>query len=370
VSVPAFDLARAYRRFAPELASRWQGILDTTAFVLGPAVREFEAAFAAHLGAAGCVGAANGTDALVVALRALDLAPGDEVIVPAFTFFATAEAVLLAGGRPVFADVDPETLNLDPRDAEARVGPRTVGVIGVHLYGRPFDVDAVDAVCARHRLWLLEDAAQAQGASWRGRRVGTLGRLAAWSFYPSKNLGCFGDGGAITGPDAALLERVRRLANHGQTGRYRHADVGTNSRLDSLQAAVLLCRLPLLEADNARRRELACKYHGALAGVGDLRLLVDPPGALSVYHQLTVRTRRRSALQEHLAARGVGSSVHYPAPLHRLAPLAPYLDTIPSLPYAEAAAEEVLSLPMFPELTDSELDEVCAAVRCFFAESV
>jgi len=367
VTVPAFDLVRAYRRIAPELATRWQGILETTSFVLGPAVREFEAAFAAYLGAAGCVGVANGTDALVVALRALDVRPGDEVLVPAFSFFATAEAVVLAGARPIFADVDPQTLNLDARDAEARVTPRTVGVIGVHLYGRPFDADAVAALCARHRLWLVEDAAQAHGAAWRGRRAGTLGRLATWSFYPSKNLGCFGDGGAVTGPDAALLERVRRLANHGQTGRYRHAEVGTNSRLDSLQAAVLLCRLPLLEADNARRRELACKYHGALAGLGDLGLLVDPPGALSVYHQLTVRTRRRSALQEHLAARGIGSSVHYPEPLHRLAPLAPHLAAVPALPHAEAAAEEVLSLPMFPELEDGELAEVGAAVRSFFA---
>jgi dTDP-4-amino-4,6-dideoxygalactose transaminase len=366
MAVPAFDLSRAYRRIAPELDARWREICGATAFVLGPAVKEFEGAWAAYTGAAGAVGVANGTDALVVALRALDLRPGDEVIVPAFTFFATAEAVVLAGGVPVFADVEALTLNLDLADAAARVTPRTVGVIGVHLYGRPFDLDAAAALCARRGLWLMEDAAQAQGASWKGRKVGSFGVLAAWSFYPSKNLGCFGDGGAVTGSDAARLERVRRIANHGQVARYQHLEIGTNSRLDALQAAVLSCRLPLLEADNARRRELACKYYGALAGIGDLTLPQDPAGAVSVYHQLTVRTRRRSELMRHLAERGVGCAIHYPEPLHRQAAFAPAAGQPASLPVSEAAAEEVLSLPMFPEMTDAELDEACAAVRSFF----
>ncbi len=366
MTVPAFDLSRAYRRIAPPLEARWSRILDTTSFVLGPAVREFEAAFASYLGAAGCVGVANGTDALLLALRALGVRPGDEVIVPAFTFFATAEAVILAGAQPVFADVQPETLNLDPADAAARVTARTVGILGVHLYGRPFDVDAVEALCARHGLWLVEDAAQAQGATWNARPAGALAPLAAWSFYPSKNLGCFGDGGAVTGRDAALLERVRLLANHGQTGRYQYAAVGTNSRLDALQAAVLLCRLELLDQDNDRRREHACKYHGALTGLGDLRLLQDPPAARSVYHQLTVLTPRRAELMEHLKSHGIGFAIHYPEPLHRLAALAPHLPPQPELPVAERAAREVLSLPMFPELTDGERDEVCGAVREFY----
>jgi dTDP-4-amino-4,6-dideoxygalactose transaminase len=367
MAVPVFDLARAYRRIAPELQERWRTICDRTAFVLGPAVKEFEDAWTGYLGAAGCVAVANGTDALVVGLRALDLRPGDEVIVPAFTFFATAEAVVLAGGKPVFADVDPTTLNLDLRDAAARVTPRTVGILGVHLYGRPFDVESAAALCARHGLWLMEDAAQAQGAAVGGRRVGTFGALAGWSFYPSKNLGCFGDGGAVSGPDAKLLERVRRIANHGQVGRYQHAEIGTNSRLDALQAAVLSCRLPLLEQDNARRRELACKYYGGLAGVGDISLPQDPVGTVCVYHQLTLRTARRQELARHLTARGVGHAVHYPEPLHRQAPFASVAGGAPELPAAEAAAAEVLSLPMFPELTDAELDETLAAVREFFA---
>jgi dTDP-4-amino-4,6-dideoxygalactose transaminase len=377
LQVPYLDLGRARRRIAAPLAERWQRILEDSAFVLGPEVRELERGFAAFLEVADCAGVANGTDALVLALRALDLGAGDEVIVPAFSFFATAEAVLLAGGVPVFADVDAATFNLDPADAAARVTARTAGIIGVHLYGRPFEVDAVLGICERHGLWLVEDAAQAHGARYGGRRVGGLGRLATWSFYPTKNLGCFGDGGAVTGNDRELVERVRRLANHGQSSRYHHVEVGMNSRLDSLQAAVLNCRLPLLEGDNARRRELACRYHGGLAGAGDLALPpADPPGSLSVYHQLAVRTSRRDALMRHLAERGVGSSIHYPSPLHQQPALrgtaaaleTPATEAIAGeLPAATAAAAEVLCLPIFPELADEEVDAVCAAVREFFA---
>jgi len=365
--VPYFDLARAARRVEGEVRRRWERVVADTAFVLGPEVGELERGFADFVGAAGCVGVANGTDALVLALRALELSPGDEVVVPAFTFFATAEAVVLAGGAPVFADVEPDTLNLDPEDAERRVGQKTVGILGVHLYGRPFDADRLGAVAARHGLWLVEDAAQAHGAAWKGRTAGTIGRLAAWSFYPTKNLGCFGDGGAVTGPDAALLERVRRLANHGQERRYHHLLVGTNSRLDSLQAAVLNARLAHLAADNDRRRQIACRYQGGLAGAGDVAFPVDPPGAFSVYHQLAVRTVRRDALAAHLAAAGVGSSIHYPETLNRQPAFAGHPQAGETLPAAEAAAAELLCLPCFPELEDAEVDRVCEAVHGFFA---
>ncbi|HEX6202189.1 MAG TPA: DegT/DnrJ/EryC1/StrS family aminotransferase [Thermoanaerobaculia bacterium] len=364
--VPYFDLSRAVRRIAPALDERWRRVLADTAFVLGPEVRELEEGFAAFLGAAGCVGVANGTDALVLALRALDLGPGDEVIVPAFSFFATPEAVSLAGGVPVFADVEPETLNLDPGEVAARVTPRTVGVMGVHLYGRPFDADRLGAVCERHGLWLVEDAAQAHGASWRGRRAGTIGRLAGWSFYPTKNLGGFGDGGAVSGPDADLLGRVRLLAHHGQDRRYHHLLVGTNSRLDSLQAAVLNCRLGHLAADNERRRAIAARYREELAATGDLSFPVDPPEGVVVYHQFAVRTGRRDALAAHLAERGVGSSIHYPEPLHRQPAYADHPQAGERLAVAEAAAAELLCLPCYPELGDDEVDEVCAAVRGFF----
>jgi dTDP-4-amino-4,6-dideoxygalactose transaminase len=367
VNVPILDLGRTRQRIAAQLDERWRRILAQSSFILGPEVGEFEAAFAAYLEVEACVGLANGTDALLLALRALDLRPGDEVIVPAFSFFATAEAVALLGGKVVFADVDAETLNLDPADAAARVTDRTVGILGVHLYGRPFDVDALLALCSRHGLWLVEDAAQAHGARWQGKRVGGFGQLAAWSFYPTKNLGCFGDGGAATGNDRALVERVRSFGNHGQAGRYHHVALGTNSRLDSLQAAVLNCRLALLDEDNARRGEIACRYHGALSGVGDLRLLPDRPGVQSVYHQLTVRTTRRDELMAYLKERGIASAIHYPSPLHHQPAMAGLVEVRDGdLPVSTAAAREVLCLPVFPELTNDEVAAVAAAVRSFF----
>ena len=367
MNVPILDLPRVHRRIAPKLEERWRRILSESSFILGPEVREFETGFARYLGVEACTGLANGTDALVLALRAVGLAPGDEVIVPAFSFFATAEAVLLLGGVPVFADVDPETLNLDPEDAARRITARTVGLLPVHLYGRPIDVDATLALCDKRGLWMIEDAAQAQGASWKGRRVGGFGRLAAWSFYPTKNLGCFGDGGAVTGNDKDLVARVHLLGNHGQKGRYHHVDIGTNSRLDSLQAAVLNCRLELLEEDNTRRRELACRYNGAFNGVGDIRLIPDPPGALSVYHQYTIRTSRRDALMEHLKSRGVASAVHYPSPLHHQPAMEGKVHVeAGDLAVATAAAKEVLCLPVFPELTNEEHERVCGTVQEFF----
>jgi dTDP-4-amino-4,6-dideoxygalactose transaminase len=366
--VPYLDLSRARARIAPALEERWRRILDANSFVLGPEVKELECAFCGFLEATGVVAVANGTDALVVALRTLGLRPGDEVVVPAFSFFATAECVLLAGGTPVFCDVDPDTLNLDPADCAERVGERTVGIVGVHLYGRPFDFDAVRELCASRSLWLVEDAAQAHGARWRGRRVGTLGELGAWSFYPTKNLGAFGDAGAVSGMDEELLKRVQRLANHGQTSRYHHVEVGTNSRLDSLQAAVLNLRLATLEEDNASRRSLAALYREGLEGVGDVRFPLDHPDDEPVYHQLTISTARRDELQKFLAARGVGSSVHYPSPLHRQPALAELLPAPPALPHAERAAREVLCLPMFAELTGSEVGEAVEAVRAFYGE--
>jgi dTDP-4-amino-4,6-dideoxygalactose transaminase len=370
VNVPAFDLKRAAARLAAPLAARWADQVAAGAFIGGPEVERFEQAFGAYLGGrlggAGCVGVANGTDALVVALRALDLAPGDEVIVPAFTFVATASAVALAGGVPVFADVEPDTLNLDVADAEARVTPRTVGVIGVHLFGRPFDVAGVAALCRRRGLWSIEDAAQAHGARVGERRVGTLGDLATWSFYPTKNLGAFGDAGAVTGEDAALLARVRRIANHGRTEHYLHGELGTNSRLDALQAAVLALRLPGLDAGNHRRREIAGRYREALAEAvarGAAELPRDPEGTEPVYHQFTLLTERRDALKADLAAAGIGSAVFYPAPLHRQPALARFVPAGLELPVAERAARRALSLPMFPELTDGEVDLVARTLQ-------
>ena len=364
--VPPIDLSRAERRIAEELTERWSRIRAQTAFVGGEEASTFEREFARFLGAAGVVGVANGTDALELSLRCLDLGPDDEVLVPAFTFIATAGAVVLAGGRPVLTDIEEATLNLDPTALEERITERTVGVIGVHLYGRPFDVDAVLEVCDRHGLWLVEDAAQAHGARWKGRRVGTFGRLATWSFYPTKNLGAFGDAGAVSGDDEELLDRVRRVANHGRETHTLHTEVGTNSRMDGLQAAVLNCRLRLLDQDNQRRRELASRYREGLAGVGDLRFPEDRADAEPVYHQFTVLTERRDALREHLAEQGIGSGIYYPLPLHRQPAFAHLVDEDVSFPVAERAAEQGLALPMFPELTFTEGQRVIDAVRDFF----
>ena len=367
MNIPQFDLKRSCARLAEPLAARWAEQVAAAAFVGGPEVARFEEGFAAYLGAGGCVGVANGTDALVVALRALDLEPGDEVIVPAFTFVATASAVALAGGVPVFAEVEPDTLNLDATDAAARVTPRTVGVIGVHLFGRPYDLAGVSELCRRHGLWQLEDAAQAHGARVGERRVGSFGELASWSFYPTKNLGGFGDAGAVTGDDPALLARVRRIANHGRTEHYLHAELGTNSRLDALQAAVLNLRLPGLDAANARRREGAACYREALTGASGVDILRDPDGTEPVYHQFTLLADRRDALREHLAADGIGSTVFYPVPLHRQPALARFSPAGLELPVSEAAARRALSLPIFPELEAAEVEAVCRSLGRFFA---
>ncbi|MDH3254571.1 MAG: DegT/DnrJ/EryC1/StrS family aminotransferase [Acidobacteriota bacterium] len=365
--IPVFDLERAVAAIRSELDRRWSRLLTDRRFVGGDEVQTFERDFSRFLEVSESVGVANGTDALMVALRALGLEPGDEVIVPAFTFIATAASVSWLGGRPVLADVEAGTLNLDPEQVEAKIRDRTVGVIGVHLYGRPFEVDAIRALCDTHDLWLIEDAAQAHGARFDGRRVGSFGDVATWSFYPSKNLGCFGDGGAISGNNGELLERARRLANHGRSRHYFHREVGINSRLDSLQAAVLNCRLPGLEEDNARRREIAARYRSRLDHFDELSFLEDDARAEPVYHQLTIRLDARDALRGHLKERGIGSTVHYPHGLHQQ-PAFEGLDLEPAdYPVATRAAADVLCLPMFPELTTGEVDRVCDAIAEFFS---
>jgi dTDP-4-amino-4,6-dideoxygalactose transaminase len=359
-----FDLGRAARRIDGELRRRWDALLERTAFIGGDEPSDFERDFTAFLDVRHCVAVANGTDALSLALRSLGVGPGDEVIVPAFTFIATAESVSLLGATPVFADVDPDSLNLDFDDAAGRLSARTVGILGVHLYGNPFDVDRALDLCRERGLWLVEDAAQAHGARWKGRPVGGFGRAATWSFYPSKNLGCFGDGGAVTTNDEELARRVRLLANHGATARYHHEIPGANSRLDALQAAVLNCRLPLLARDNVRRDAIAARYGAYLADARGIMALPRSPHGEAVWHQFTVRCARRDALQAFLAERGIGTAVHYPEPLHRQ-PAFSDLGQPPVLPVAERAAAEVLCLPMFPELTDDEVERVGEALVSF-----
>ncbi len=364
--VPVFTLARARARFEPELLLRWRRILDQDAYVLSAEVAEFEAAFARATAAAGCVGVANGTDALVLALRALGARAGTEVLLPGFTFFATFEAIWATGATPVCVDIDLSTHLLDLTAAAERVSEKTVGLVGVHLYGMPLDVVATRDFCARHRLFYLEDAAQAHGASSHGIAAGAQGDAAAWSFYPSKNLGCFGDGGAVTARDPARLELIRRLGNHGQSARYQHSEIGTNSRLDALQAAVLNCRLPRLAEDNARRDQIVGRYRAELSGAGDLELQGVAAGARPAWHLAVVRTERRDGLAAHLRQRGVGSAIHYPAAIPEQPAAAAFRDQLEWLPRARAAARSLLALPLFPELTDDEVARVIEAVRGFY----
>ena len=334
-------------------------------FILGPQVAAFEQRFAAYCGARHAIGVGNGMDALRLALMALDVRGGDEVILPANTYVATALAVSAVGAVPVLVDCDPRTYNLDPRGLERAVTPRTRVIMPVHLTGQAADMDAVMAVAERRGLHVIEDAAQAHGAAWRGRRCGSIGAVGCFSFYPSKNLGAFGDAGMAVTNDDALARRLAQLRNYGQSQKYEHVAAGLNSRLDSLQAAVLAVKLPHLDRWNEARVSRAARYRAALRGVGDLRLQEIAPGATSVYHLFVVETEHRDRLRRHLADAGIDTGVHYPVPIH-LQPAYAAGYRMGQFPHTEALARRSLSLPMFPELRDDQVDAVAAAIRRFF----
>jgi dTDP-4-amino-4,6-dideoxygalactose transaminase len=365
VRIPQFDLTRQYAVLEPEVEAALRRVLRSGRFILGPEGRAFEEACQATLGVAHAVGVASGSDALRLVLRALGVGPDAEVVTAAFSFVASATAVLEVGARPVFADVDPATLTLDPDHADAAVTPRTRAILAVHLYGLPAPMGPLRAVAERHGVPLVEDAAQAFGAALGGRPAGGLGAAAAFSFYPTKNLGACGDAGLVTTDDADLAARVRLLRNHGDAGKYEHVALGWTSRLDELQAALLRAKLRHLPEWNAARRRIAVRYGAGLAGC-PVALPTEPPGAHHVFHQYTIRTPRRDALARHLAEAGIGTACHYPLPI----PAQPLFRALghdgAAYPAAAAAAREVLSLPCFPELTDEEVDTVVAAVRGFF----
>lgn len=366
-TIPFGDLKRTYARFRPEIDAALAEVLAGGWFILGERLAEFERAFAAYCEAEHAVGLGNGTDAIALALRACGVGPGDEVITSPLSAAFTALAVSQIGARPVFADVDPRCLTLDPARVEAALTPRTRAILPVHLYGRPADLDPLLAIARRHGLALVEDAAQAHGARYRGRRVGSLGDAAAFSFYPSKNLGAFGDGGAVTTRDPAIAERLRRLRNGGQSSRYRHETLGVNSRLDEVQAAILGLRLRHLDADNARRRAIAARYDAALAGAPGLRPPPLAPERESVYHLYVLQSPERAALAAQLAAAGIETAIHYPCPIHRQ----PAYAHLPAAdcPVAERACAEVLSLPIYPELSDAEVERVAGALEAVVGDS-
>ncbi len=364
MKVPFLDFTAHVRGLRSELDLALARVLDSGWFVLGPEGEAFEVELAAALGARHAVAVANGTDALQLALRALGIGPGDEVVTSAISAAFTALAVLQTGARPVFVDVERETLNLDPALVARALTPRTKAILPVHLYGHPADMDPLLELGRAKGIPVLEDACQAHGALHRGRAVGTLAgedALGALSFYPTKNLGALGDGGAVLTNDAGLAARLRQLRNGGQTSRYRHESFGVNSRLDELQAAILRVGLRHLAAWTERRRALAAFYLRELGDSG-LGLPHEQPYAKAVYHLFVVRHRRRDAFAEALAEQGIGTLVHYPVPLHRQ-PAFAVPGGAPQLPVAEQAASEVLSLPLYPELSDAQARQVVEAVR-------
>ena len=364
MKVPYFDLQARLRPLRPQLDAAIARTLDNCSFCLGPDVAGFETAFAAWCEARHSVGFNSGTSALHVAMQMLGAGPGDEVVTTPFTFIATSWAVVYTGARPVFVDIDEATMNLDPRLLEPAFSSRTKAAMPVHLYGHPFDVDPILAACRKHNIPLVEDAAQAHGARYRGRQIGTFGVMSGFSFYPGKNIGACGEGGALVTNDAALAKRAKSVREHGSSVRYFHDEIGYNYRMEGLQGAVLGVQLPHLTAWNNRRRAIAHRYHELLKDT-PLRLPLEASWAESVYHLYVVRHAARDRLKEHLEKSGVGAALHYPHPLHLQKCFAHFGHQPGDFPVAERAARECLSLPIYPELTDAQVEYVAQSIKSF-----
>ena len=364
--IPFNDLNALHEPILPELRDAFERVVATSAFSSGPEVVAFEQELAARVGTSHAVGVGSGTAALHLALVAAGIGPGDEVVLPPNTFFATAEAVVAAGATPVFADVDPDTALIDPDAVEAVITDRTAALIAVHLYGQPADMDRMGEIARRNGLFLLEDAAQAIGASWRDRPAGSLGDAAAFSFYPGKNLGAMGDAGALVTDDAAHASELLLLREHGQREKYRSERIGWTSRLDAVQAVVLSAKLPHLDEWNAQRRAVAALYDDALAGVGDLVLPPVAAGGKPVWHLYVVRTAAPGEVADFLRARGIETGRHYPEPPHLSAAYAALGYAPGSFPVTETLANEVLSLPVFPGMTEEQVDAVADALKEYF----
>lgn len=357
MSIPMVDLKGQYESIKDEINRGILGVLESTRFVLGPEGEALEKEIAGYCGVRHAFGVASGTDALHLALRAAGIGPGDEVITTAFTFIATAEAIAYVGATPVFVDIDPATFNIDVAKVENAITPRTRAIIPVHLFGQPADLEPLDALCKKHGLRMVEDCAQSFGASYRGRMTGAWGDLGCFSFFPSKNLGCYGDGGMIITDDDALAETIKMLRNHGSRERYYHAVIGYNSRLDDMQAVILRTKLKHIDAYNRLRRQHAARYNELLRDSVATIPYEDGHG-IHVYHQYTILLDDREKVQRALAAEGIASAIYYPVPLHRQEVFADVCAGV-SLPVTERVAEKVLSLPMYPELTGEQVDRVC-----------
>lgn len=361
--VPFLDLGTQYRGIKAEIMSAIERTLDSTQFVLGPEVRAFEDDFARFSGAAHCVGVNNGTSALQLALLAVGVKPGDEVITVPHTFVATVAAIGYVGAAPVFVDIDPESYTMDPRQIEAAITPRTRAIMPVHLYGLPADMDAIMAIAKRHGVPVIEDAAQAHGAEFRGRRCGSIGDAAGFSFYPGKNLGAYGEGGAVTTNAESVLRTVRMLRDWGQEQKYHHVMKGFNARLEGLQGAVLRVKLQYLELWTEARRAHAGAYDQGLAELDRVHLPRTYPERRHVYHIYAVRVADRDGFMRYLAKHGVHTGIHYPVPVHLLQAHSDLGYRPGAFPVAERVAAEVVSLPMFPEMTSEQVERVVEVVR-------
>jgi len=353
------DLKSQYRQLKTQIDAGIQRVLDHGQYILGPEVAELEEKLAAYTGAKYCISVANGTDALQIALMALGIGPGDEVITPGFTYIATAETVALLRAKPVYVDIDARTYNLDPALLEAAITPRTKAIIPVSLYGQCADFDAINAIAARHGIPVIEDAAQSFGASYKGRKSCNLSTISCTSFFPSKPLGCYGDGGAIFTSDEELGKVIRQIARHGQDRRYHHIRVGVNSRLDTIQAAVLLPKLAILDEEMAQRQEVAARYAKLLNAASISATPYVESHNMSAWAQYTVRVQNRDVVQKRLADAGVPTAVHYPIPLNKQPAVQ---DASASLSVGDAVAGEVMSLPMYPSLAESMQQSVVSAL--------
>jgi len=359
--IPMVDLRRQYEGMKKDIDAAIRGVLEKTQFILGPNVAELEREIADHQGVPHAIGVASGTDALLLSLRACDLQPGDEVITTPFTFIATAEVIALLQAKPVFVDIDERTYNIDPAGIEKKITPRTRAIIPVHLFGHPADMDAIMDIGRRHKLRVIEDCAQAFGASYRGRRVGSIGDFGCFSFFPSKNLACYGDGGMVITREQGMAEKLRLLRNHGSRVKYHHDLLGYNSRLDEIQAAILRVKLHRIEEWNDGRRRAADLYRTFIRRE-DITLPSETSGCRHVYHQFTIRSAARDRIMANLSAQGIASAVYYPIPLH-LQKVFTGLRGIDDLKVSEVSAAEVLSLPMFPEITEEEVRRVSDVIN-------
>ncbi len=373
VSVPALNLKAQYQSIRDEIEPVVREILESQMFVLGPEVTRLEAEVADYCGAASGIGCASGSDALLLPLLAIDIGLGDEVITTPYTFFATAGSIWRTGAKPVFVDIEPDTFNIDPARIEAAITPRTRAIIPVHLFGQVAEMGPIQEIARRHGLTVLEDAAQAIGSAYHGTRAGTLGDVAAFSFYPSKNLGGFGDGGMVTTNQPQLARRITRLRVHGMEPKYHHHEVGFNSRLDAFQAAVLRVKLRHLDAWTSLRRDVADRYRNLFASHGLEQMVglpIERQGNFHVYNQFVIRVPAflRDSLRDYLTARKIGSEIYYPIPLHLQVCFASLGHKPGDFPHSEAAARETIALPIYAELTDAEQRYVVGSIRQFIDE--